>query len=136
MDHFRAALAVLPDDRDTLFGLGQSLRLAGKSQAAGPYLEAARARDHLEWLIQNARSSFEHDDPKAFSALGDACRSLGRLDEARGWFRLALAREPLSAELQKKLFELDAALSTGASKPNRPAHITDSNAVSRSDDRF
>jgi tetratricopeptide (TPR) repeat protein len=110
LDHFRAVLARLPDDRDALFGAGQSLRLAGKSAEGEPYLEAARARDHLEWQIQNARSSFERDDPKVLSALGDACRSVGRLPEAQGWYRLALARDPLAAELQKRLFELDAAI--------------------------
>jgi tetratricopeptide (TPR) repeat protein len=106
--HFRAALASDPDDRDTLFGLGQSLRLAGQGEAAKPYLEAARARDHVEWLVENARSSFQHDDPKALSAIGDACKSLGRLPAAQGWYRLALARDPLAADLQKRLFELDA----------------------------
>jgi predicted Zn-dependent protease len=110
VDHFRAALAADPEDRDTLFGLGQGLRLSGQASAARPYLEAARARDHLEWLVQNARSSFERDDPKALSALGDACRSLGRLHEAHGWYRLALDRDPLAAQLQKNLFELDATL--------------------------
>jgi tetratricopeptide (TPR) repeat protein len=124
LDHFRAVLAKLPDDRDALFGAGQSLRLAGKSAEGEPYLEAARARDHLEWRIQNARSSFERDDPKVLSALGDACRAVGRLPEAQGWYRLALARDPLAADLQKRLFELDAAIArddekSGSTKPRR-----------------
>ncbi len=106
-DHFRAALEVEPDDRDTLFGLGQSLRALGQGPQAAPYLEAAAARDHLEWLIQNARSSFEREDPKVLSALGDACLALGRLTDAQGWYRLALARDPLAATVQKRLFDLD-----------------------------
>jgi len=117
--HFRTALAADPDDHDTLFGLGQSLRLKGEATGAKPYLEAARAREHLEWLIQNARSSLERDDPKSLSAVGDACRSLGRLPEAQGWYRLALARDPLSGDLQKKLFEIDAAI-TGRDQKPRP----------------
>ena len=114
VNHFRLALAADANDRDTLFGLGQSLRLAGQAAAAVPYLEAARARDHLEWLVQNARSSFEHDDPRSLTALGDACRSLGRVPEAQGWYRLALARDPLSGDIQKRLFELDAKLNETA----------------------
>ncbi len=108
--HFRAALAQDPDDRDTLFGLGQSLRAAGLAPEAGPYLEAARARDHLDWLIQNARSSREHDDPKVSIAIGDACLALSRLPEAQSWYRLALARDPLAPGVQKRLFDLDAKL--------------------------
>jgi tetratricopeptide (TPR) repeat protein len=110
VSHFRSALAADPDDRDTLFGLGQSLRAAGNAAEAGPYLEAARARDHLDWLIQNARASREHDDPKVSIAIGDACLALGRLPEAQGWYRLALAHDPLAAGVQKRLFDLDAKL--------------------------
>jgi predicted Zn-dependent protease len=124
VSHFRTALAQEPDDRDTLFGLGQSLRAAGRAAEAGPYLEAARARDHLDWLIQNARASREHDDPKVLIAIGDACLALGRLPEAQGWYRLALARDPLAPGVQQRLFDLDAKLSdrkrrsAGAGPPN------------------
>ena len=115
---FKTALAADPDDHDTLFGLGQSLNLGGEAAAAKPYLEAARAREHLEWLVQNARSSLQRDDPKILTAIGDACRSLGRLPEAQGWLRLALARDPLSGDLQKKLFEIDAAITGKEHKPS------------------
>ncbi len=120
-DHFRAALAVEPDDRDALFGLGQSLRAAGQAAQAAQFLEAAAARDHLEWLIQNARSSFEREDPKVLSALGDASLALGRLPEAQGWYRLALARDPLAAAVQKRLFDLDAklAIDPGGGNPKK-----------------
>jgi tetratricopeptide (TPR) repeat protein len=107
---FRAALAAEPDDRDTLFGLGQALRLAGAADAAQPYLQAARARDHLEQLLQNARPPARREDPSVLQAIGDACRSLHRLAEARAWYRLALARDPINPQLQKTLFELDATL--------------------------
>jgi tetratricopeptide (TPR) repeat protein len=111
-EHYRAALAAEPDDRDTLFGLGLALRLAGKSQAAQPYLDAAGNLHRLEWLIENARASSKRDSPEVMRAIGDACRSVKRLAEARAWYRLGLSREPLDAELQKRLFELEAA-STG-----------------------
>jgi tetratricopeptide (TPR) repeat protein len=103
--HYRRALAADPDDRDTLFGLAQAVRLAGKSEAAEPYLEAARARARLESLIENTRSLTQREDPKTLRAIGDACRSLGRVAEALAWYRLALARDPLDPELQKRLFE-------------------------------
>jgi tetratricopeptide (TPR) repeat protein len=116
VDYYRRALAADPDDRDTLFGLGQSLRVAGKPEAAGPYLQAAQKRDHLEWLIQNARSASQRDLPEVLAALGDACRSLGRTSEARAWYRLAISRNPLVADVQKRLFELDAESSHDASQ--------------------
>jgi tetratricopeptide (TPR) repeat protein len=105
--HYRQALAADPNDRDTLFGLGQALRLAGKADAARPYLQAARDRDEFEWLIQNARSLSQRDDPKVLRALGDACRSVRRIPEAQAWYRLALARDPADAELQKRLVDVD-----------------------------
>ncbi len=91
VSHFRAALAEEPDDRDTLFGLGQSLRASGRANEAAPYLEAARARDHLDWLIQNARASREHDDPKVFEldrrrlpGTGAPCRGAGVVSAGAG----------------------------------------------------
>jgi len=108
---FRAALMRDPDDRDTLFGLGQALRVAGKPDAAQPYLQAARDRDQLESLIENARSLSRREDPHVLRAIGDACRSVGRLDQARAWYRLALSHDPADPDLQKRLFELDASTS-------------------------
>jgi tetratricopeptide (TPR) repeat protein len=107
---YRLALAGDPDDRDTLFGLGQALRLGGKSEEARSYLEAAAARDRLEWLIENARSLSQRDDPGVLRKIGESCQSLGRLHEARAWYRLALAHDPADAGLQKRLFALDAAI--------------------------
>ena len=39
--YYRTALAACPSDRDSLFRLGQALRLEGKADAARSYLEAA-----------------------------------------------------------------------------------------------
>jgi tetratricopeptide (TPR) repeat protein len=110
---FRIALAGDPDDRDTLFGLGQALRLAGNPDAAKPYLRAARDRDQLDLLIENARSQSRREDPTVLQAIGDACRSLGRLHQARGWYRLALSHNPADSDLQKRLFELEVAIKAG-----------------------
>ncbi len=109
--HYRAALAADPDDRDTLFGLGQALRLAGKPDLAQPYLNAARDRDQLESLIENARSLSRRENARVLEAIGDACRSLGRLYQARAWYRLALSRDAADPDVQKRLFDLDATIS-------------------------
>jgi tetratricopeptide (TPR) repeat protein len=107
---FRTALLTEPEDRDSLFGLGQALRLTGQPEAAKPYLQAAYDRDHLEWLVQNACSLDKRDDPAVLRAVGDACRSLHRLPEARAWYRLALAHNTADADLQKSLFAVDATI--------------------------
>jgi tetratricopeptide (TPR) repeat protein len=120
--HYRAALAASPDDRDCLFGLGQALRLAGQAEAARPLLKVAQDRARLEWLIQNACSPSKRDDPAVLREIGDQCRMLQQLPQARSWYRLALARDPSSGELQARLFEVDAALSReqGGAERTRP----------------
>ena len=45
--HFRAAYSALPDDRDTVFGLGTALALVGDHAAAAPFLRDAKAYDTL-----------------------------------------------------------------------------------------
>jgi tetratricopeptide (TPR) repeat protein len=110
VEYYQAALAADPDDRDTLFGLAQALRIAGQPQAAAPFRQAAGDRDHLELLIQNARALSRRTDPAVLRDLGDACRTLNRLPQAQAWYRLALARNPADAELQKRLLEMDRAL--------------------------
>jgi tetratricopeptide (TPR) repeat protein len=120
--HYRAALAGDPDDRDTLFGLASALRLAGKAGEAQTYLQSAHDRDQLEMLIENARSLSRREDPTVLRAIGDACRSLGRLHQARAWYRLALSRDPASSDLQKRLFELDTSI--GDRRSQRSGTIT------------
>jgi tetratricopeptide (TPR) repeat protein len=120
--HYGKSLKADPDDRDALFGLGQALRLAGRREEARPYVDAARDRDRLEWLIENARSLSRREDARALRAIGDACRSVPHLPEARAWYRLALARDPLDADLQRRLFELDGAIARGERRPPFRSH--------------
>ena len=105
--HFRSALQASPGDRESLSGLGRALQLAGDPSAARPFNEAARSLEHLDHLVQNARPPARRQDPALLREIGDACRALSRRDEARAWYRLALARDPLDAELQKLLYQLD-----------------------------
>jgi hypothetical protein len=45
-------------------------------------------------------------DCKLPARLGAACEAAGRLAEARAWFRLAIARDPLDTGSQHALFRL------------------------------
>src|SRR5262249_50858428 len=104
---FRAVLEILPEDREALAGLGQALPLAGDAGAARPFTRAAPESDRLDWLIQNARTPLRRKDPRALQEIAEACQALGRTDLARGWYRLALIRDPLNLELQKAIYRLD-----------------------------
>ena len=99
--HFRAALAAEPDDRDALSGLGAALRLVGDAAAAEPVEKAARDLDRLGGLIQRAASSANRNDPRLLHDLGAACEAVGRRPEARAWYRLAIAQDPLDRESQR-----------------------------------
>jgi len=106
--HFRAALEAAPDDRDAHFGLAQALRLTGQPGAARPHAEAARALDRLEWLVQSAQPKNRRNDPATLQVIGEACLAVGRRDQARAWFQLALSHDPDNAVLKNALSQLDA----------------------------
>jgi predicted Zn-dependent protease len=110
---FRAAQTADPDHRDTLFGLGQALRLSGKDDEAKPLLQAAWARDKLAVLLERALTPDGRKEPRVLRQLGACCADLSCLPEARAWFKLAIAADPLDPESQKALFRL------GEQKPAR-----------------
>jgi tetratricopeptide (TPR) repeat protein len=104
--YFRAALKAAPDDRDTQFGLAQALRLSGQSNDARSFADAARAQDRLEWLVQTARAQNRRNDPATLQTIAEACLALGRRDEARAWYQLALGLAPDNPGLRKSFSEL------------------------------
>jgi predicted Zn-dependent protease len=105
--HFRIALAADPIDRAALSGLGTALLLVGQAEAAQPYLEAAGRHDELWRLVARATTTEGERDPKLPHQLGIACAAAGRYQEARAWLKLAIERDPLDAEGQHTLFELE-----------------------------
>jgi tetratricopeptide (TPR) repeat protein len=109
VQHFRAAIAAAPDDRDARFGLSQALKLSGEAAAARPHAELARGQDRLEWLVRNARSPNRRNDPAILHEIAKQCLVLGRRDLARGWIQQALRLAPDDAGLRSALSELDSA---------------------------
>ncbi len=105
--HFRAALATEPESRDALRGLGQALSALGDRDGAAAPLEAARRLDRVTGLIARAGIAGNRENQALIRDLGDACRDAGLVAEARGWFRLAVTRDPLDAQAQRKLYLLD-----------------------------
>jgi tetratricopeptide (TPR) repeat protein len=104
---FRIALAADPIDRVALSGLGTALGMLGRTAEARPYLEAARRHDDLWKLVARAATAEGEHDSKLPHQLGMACAAVGRNQEARAWLRLAISRDPLDAESQQTLFELE-----------------------------
>jgi tetratricopeptide (TPR) repeat protein len=114
--HFRIACESQPDSREALTGLIAALGIRGEAKAAEPLREVAARLDHFQALIQRGGSKKDRADPELPLLLGEACAALHRDVEARGWYKLAIARDPLNARAQRALYHLDAA----ASKPRTP----------------
>jgi tetratricopeptide (TPR) repeat protein len=103
---FRRALAVQPDDRRCLNGLAQALRVTGQDQTAQPLFKAVQRHDALIDLVRRAAEMTHRDDLELLFALGAACEALQLVPEARAWYNLALARDPLNSETQIALYRL------------------------------
>jgi tetratricopeptide (TPR) repeat protein len=116
--HFRAAYGALPDDRDTVFGLGSALALSGDRAAAAPYLRDSKAYDTLGALLNRAADPANRNDAALLRALGAACEAVHRLPEARAWYNLAVQTNPLDDAAQQALYRLRrTAASPGAAAP-------------------
>jgi tetratricopeptide (TPR) repeat protein len=105
--NFRTAYAAEPDNRETLFGLIAALELAGNSKAALPLRRVARNLDELSTLIQRAALPRARRDARLMRQLGAACAALERTAEARAWYKLAIAIDPLDSQAQRALFRLN-----------------------------
>lgn len=104
---FRRALEDDPDDRSLLFGLAMALRLVGEPNEAEPYMDAVHRHDAITPLIAHAATSQAKNDPALPMKLGEACRLAGRLEEAKAWCRLAIARDPTDREAQRMAHQLE-----------------------------
>ncbi len=103
---FRNALAADPDDSDTLQGLAKALRLVGDDAGAGIYLEKVRVRSQLWELVQRASQGNAPANLGLLRSLGKACEAANRPAEARAWYSLVIASDPLDSEAQQSLFRL------------------------------
>jgi Flp pilus assembly protein TadD len=106
--YFRIAQTDEPENRDTLFGLINALSISGDEKGAAPLREMGKNLEILNTLVQKAASPRSRDEPGLFSELGAACAALGHVAEARAWYELAIARDPLDTRSQQALFRLQA----------------------------
>jgi predicted Zn-dependent protease len=120
-----AAFRVEPDDRLTVASLATALKMAGDPQAARPFLDGLRRYAALDALVERLAVP-DLIDGELLRRIGSACEALDRRSEARAWYQLAIARNPLDAEAQKALFRLVRVSNGGA-----PAGVVDPGAGSK-----
>jgi tetratricopeptide (TPR) repeat protein len=104
--YFQDALTEEPYDRVSFTELGRSLLLSGDKSNAEFYLARARHLDDLYNLINWVRRSDQENQPSDLTQFGRTCEAAGLIDEARGWYLLAIGRDPLNTEAQQALQRL------------------------------
>ena len=57
-------------------------------------------------LLSRVRRPDRENQASDLTQFGRACEAAGLLDEARGWYLLAIGRDPLNAEAQQGLRRL------------------------------
>ncbi len=116
---FKLAYAHAPDDRDALLGLVNALSMTGDDKSAAPLRELSKNFELVNSLVQRAALPNERENPKLLRDLGAACAAAGRDPEARAWYRLAIARDPLDVESQQALFQIENRDRARNASPNR-----------------
>jgi hypothetical protein len=106
-----------PDDRDANQGLGAALQRLGDPEAK-KYQQIAARRDQYKRIIVASGNS-ARIDLGVFAQIGEICESLGRPDQARVWYQVAIGWNPLDAEAQKGLNRLGQAVDYGGSSSIR-----------------
>jgi lipopolysaccharide biosynthesis regulator YciM len=106
LHYFQIAYAADPEYRETVFGLLLALEMNGDDKAALPFREQARNLERLNTLINRAAAHKGEQDAALLRQLGAACAALHRDAEARAWYNLVIARDPLDSESQRALYGL------------------------------
>jgi tetratricopeptide (TPR) repeat protein len=104
--HFALAYASDPDDHETLFGFLRALELLGDEGQAKPLRQLARNFERLNVMITRAQEPDARHDAAASRAFGSVCTALHRDAEARAWFELVIAADPLDSDAQRALYLL------------------------------
>jgi tetratricopeptide (TPR) repeat protein len=106
IQHFRQALSGEPYDRVSPMQLAQALRLKGDEAAAKVHLDRVQRLNRLYNLIIRIRSPKRENQVTDLAELGTACEEAGLLEEAKGWYTLAITINPLDSSAQEALHRL------------------------------
>jgi tetratricopeptide (TPR) repeat protein len=106
IQQFRQALSAEPYDRVSPMQLAQALQLKGDKTAADAYLDRVKRLNRLYNLIMRVRSPKQGNQTSDLAELGDACEEAGLSAEAKCWYTLAIAVNPLDSGAQRALYRL------------------------------
>ena len=104
--HYQAALTAEPYDRVSFTELGQMLSLAEDKSMADKYLNQAKHLNDLYNLFNGVRQADRENQPLDLAEFGKTCEAAGLIDEAAGWYQLAIRKEPLDIEAQQAMRRL------------------------------
>ncbi len=110
---FERALTDEPYDRVTIADLAKALVLKGDRAAADRYFARARKLDAVYNLLNRISRPNQENQAPDLKNLGRVCEEAGLLDEAKGWYTLAISRDPLDEDAQRALHRLKEALAKG-----------------------
>jgi tetratricopeptide (TPR) repeat protein len=114
--HFQDALSDEPYDRVAISELGKALLFKGDRPAAEAHLARAKQLDEVYRLVNRISKSDQANQALDLTRLGKACELAGLIDEAKGWYMLAIGLDPLDSEAQRALHRLG-----GGAIPSIPA---------------
>jgi tetratricopeptide (TPR) repeat protein len=106
IEQFKNALSDEPYDRISPMHLAQALRLKGDTAAAEVYLERVQKLNKVYNQIIKVRSPSRGNEISDLAELGKSCEDADLLDEAKGWYTLAITVNPLDAGAQQALARL------------------------------
>ena len=86
--------------------LAQALQLKGDQATAEVYLDRVKRLNTIYNLIIRVRAPSRQNDAADLASLGKACENAGLMEEARGWYTLAITMNPLDADSQQALARL------------------------------
>jgi tetratricopeptide (TPR) repeat protein len=103
---FRSALSAEPYDRVSPMQLAQALKLSGQTEAADAVLEKVKRLNRVYNLIIRVKSPKRANELTDLAELGRAFEEAGLMEEAKGWYTLAITVDSLDSVAQRALSRL------------------------------
>jgi hypothetical protein len=97
-------LSAEPYDRVSPMQLAQALQLKGDKVTAHFYLEKVKRLNRVYNVLMQMRSPKRDEHITDLAGLGNACEEAGLNEEAKAWYSLAIATDPLDGLAQKGLY--------------------------------
>jgi tetratricopeptide (TPR) repeat protein len=104
--YFKSALSDEPYDRVSPMHIAQALRLKGENEAAAIYFDRVQRLNKIYNMIIRVRTPNRENEISDLTKLGEACEESGLIEEARGWYALAITINPVDADAQQALARL------------------------------